>query len=501
MRILYLDIDSLRADHLGCYGYHRDTTPNIDRLAAQGVRMDNNHSANVLCLPSRTALWAGRFGIHTGVTDHLGTTADHFLEGPARGFRSTYGSTNWMACLRRAGLRTVTVSSFAERHSIFTWLGGFSEVYSIDKKSVERADEVAETATDWIRRNARTDNWFLHVNFWDVHWPYRVPAEFGRPFERDPIPAWYSEEIRRAHWQLPGIQSAQDMFDFHIKFPAYDQLPAQAASMADVRRMFDGYDTSVRYVDTYIGRILDALDAEGVLDETAVIVSADHGECLGELNIYAGHRIADQICSRVPLVIRWPGITDPQAGRVDGALHYHFDWSATVIELAGGQVPGVWHGRSFADALRAGTECGRDYLVIEAGAGSCSRSVRFDDWLCIRMYHDCYQCLPEIMLFNVRDDPHEQHDLATARPEVVGRAMVRLDEWHTQMMRTSPHGRDPLWITLHEGGPQDTRGWLPQYLERLAATGRGQWVESLKKKYPREAVAAHRDHVRHAYDL
>ena len=87
MRILYLDLDTLRPDHLGCYGYHRNTSPNIDRIAAQGVRFDNCYCSDAPCLPSRAALMTGRFGIHTGVVGHGGTCADLRLDGPDRGFR------------------------------------------------------------------------------------------------------------------------------------------------------------------------------------------------------------------------------------------------------------------------------------------------------------------------------------------------------------------------------------------------------------------------------
>ena len=77
MRVLYIDIDTLRADHLGCYGYHRKTSPNIDRLAQQSVRFECCYASDVPCLPSRTALVTGRFGTHNGVVGHGGTAAAH----------------------------------------------------------------------------------------------------------------------------------------------------------------------------------------------------------------------------------------------------------------------------------------------------------------------------------------------------------------------------------------------------------------------------------------
>ena len=88
MRLLYIDIDTLRCDHLGCYGYHRATSPNIDRIAADALVFENVYASDVPCLPSRTALLTGRFGIHNGVVNHGGTDADPAIDGPQRGFFS-----------------------------------------------------------------------------------------------------------------------------------------------------------------------------------------------------------------------------------------------------------------------------------------------------------------------------------------------------------------------------------------------------------------------------
>lgn len=488
MRILYVDIDSLRPDHLGCYGYHRATSPNADRLAREGVRFDGCYATDVPCLPSRTALFSGRFGIHTGVVNHGGTAAEPFVEGPGRLFRSTLGRTSWMSCLRRAGLRTVAVSPFGERHSAWHWYAGFSEVYNTGEGGLERADEVAPVALDWIARHAKEDDWFLHVNFWDPHTPYRTPEAYGEPFRDDPPPAWLTEEVRRAHWDGCGPHSAREIRGYDsAPDPEHPRQPVEAASMADVRRMFDGYDTGVRYADDHLGRLLDALAGQGVLDETAVIVSSDHGEGLGELNVYGDHQLADEHTTHVPLIVRWPGVTDSQAGRVDGALHYQFDMAATVVELAGGAVPEGWDGRSFAAAFREGRSEGRDALVLSQCAWSCQRAVRFDRSIWIRTYHDGYRPFPPSMLFDLADDPHEQRDLTAARPDLVGRAMELLEDWHAEMMETATHRQDPMATVLREGGPFHTRGHLPAYLARLRATGRGAWAERLAAEHPDEA--------------
>ncbi len=254
--------------------------------------------------------------------------------------------------------------------------------------------------------------------------------------------------------------------------------------MNEVRRMFDGYDNGVRYADQHIGKLLNALADQGVLDETVVIISADHGENLGELNIYGDHQTADHITSRVPLVVKWPGIS--AGGRVDTALHYHVDFAATMIELLGGKVPEIWDGQSFAPAFKSNEQSGREFLVISQGAWSCQRSVRFDDFLAIRSYHDGHHAFPDRMLFDLKNDPHEQHDLAAKRPEVLAKAMTMLDTWLGDMMRTATHPIDPMWTVLQEGGPLHTRGNLPKYLERLRATNREKWADVLAKMHATE---------------
>ena len=495
MRILYIDIDTLRPDHLGCYGYHRQTSPAIDSVAREGLRFENVYCSDAPCLPSRTALFSGLFGIHTGVVDHAGVAADFFHEGPCRGFRSRLGDTNWMTQLRRLGFWTAAISPFAERHSAWWYCAGFSEIINTGKGGGEIADDVEPSIADWLQRNASRDNWFLHINLWDPHNPYRTPESFGNPFANDPPPAWLTDQVRQQHWAGAGPESAQDAAEFQEvaakgyphSWERYPRQPVQMDSMQQVRRMFDGYDTGVRYADAVVGRILETLKAQGIYEDTAIIISTDHGENLGELNLYGAHMTADEATCHIPLIIRWPGVTDTLAGQSFRALHSHLDLAATVVQLAGGQPPASWDAIGFGDAIHHRQDTGRESLVLSVMAGSCQRSVRFGDHLCIRSYHDGYHCFPERMLFNVRTDPHMQNDLAEQKPELVSQAMTILDSWMAQAMRRATHPQDPLWTVIHAGGPKHTRGCLPGYLRRLRATGRNQWADLLEKRHPTEA--------------
>lgn len=484
MRVLFLDLDTLRPDHLGCYGYHRDTSPNIDTIARQGVVFSNYYCSDAPCLPSRTALMSGQFGIHTGVVGHGGTAGDVRLEGESRGFQTRLSRQCLPWIFREMGMKTVSISPFAERHSTWTFYAGFNEMHNTGRSGNESAEEITPTALEWIDRNAAKDNWFLHVNYWDPHTPYRAPEDFGDPFTDDPLPDWFTPETLEKHRAMVGPHDAREisMYDDRTS-PQWPRHPGSIEDMAGLRRMIDGYDTGIRYMDTHIGRIFDALSTQGVLDDLAIIISSDHGENLGELGIYGEHATADGVTPHIPMIVRWPGCV---AGRVDHGLHYNLDLPPTLAELLGKQPSPFWDGRSYAPSILRGEDCGRDCLVLAQCAHTCQRGVRFGPWMYIRTYHDGFHLFPDEMLFNIADDPHEQVDLARERHDVCKDAVYLLNQWHDEMMRTMPFDVDPLWTVMKEGGPLHARGHLKSYVEFLAKTDRGWAIPELKRRHPRE---------------
>jgi arylsulfatase A-like enzyme len=484
MRILFLDLDTLRPDHLGCYGYHRDTSPSIDRIAAQGIRFDNYHCSDAPCLPSRAALLTGRFGIHTGVVGHGGTAADMRLEGETREFADLLRYHSLPARLRSAGLKTVSISPFAERHGAWWFYAGFDEMHNTGRGGGESAEEITPTVLDWIERNAERDSWFLHVNYWDPHTPYRAPDSFGNPFADQPLPSWLTAEVLEQHRAMVGPHGAREVNMYESdENPRYPRHPGELKDMRHLRRMIDGYDCGIRYMDEHIGRLFEALAHRGALDDLAVIITSDHGENMGELGIYGEHATADAITTRVPMVVRWPGAV---SGHVDSGLHYNLDLAPTLAELLGRDRAPAWDGESYAPAIARGEACGRDFLVLSQCAHVCQRGVRVGPWMYTRTYHDGYHLFPDEMLFNMDDDPHEQRDLAAANPDVCRDARGRLSEWHEAMMQSMPYDVDPLWTVMKEGGPYHARGHLRAYCERLEQTGRAWAVPELKRRHPRE---------------
>jgi arylsulfatase A-like enzyme len=471
MRVLYIDIDTLRPDHLGCYGYLRNTSPNIDHIADEGVRFDYCYATDTPCLPSRAALFTGMFGIHNGAVNHGGVAADLRLEGPERGFKDH--RLHLPDLFRKLGLWTVSVSPFGERHTSMWFYKGFSEMINTGKSGHERADEVVPYALDWISRKGKTDNWLLHVNMWDPHTPYQTPAEYGNPFENEPCEDWLTQDIIDEQRASYGQRCALDPCSTGKAITP--RMVDQIRTPADFRHWIDGYDVGIRYADDHVGKLLAALDKQGVLKDTIIIMTSDHGENQGELNIYGDHHTADAITPWVPMILRVPGMLKPG---VQKGLFYQFDAMASLVELLGGEIPANWDARSFASQLKKTRPCGRDSLVLSHAAWSCQRSARFDDYIFIRTYHSGLKNLPDYLLFDVKNDIHETHNLVDDRPDLVGRGLEILDQWHTEQMKHSDSAIDPMWTVMREGGPYHTRGQLEKYCK---------WLEGIDKTHAEHA--------------
>ncbi|OIN99386.1 sulfatase [Candidatus Desantisbacteria bacterium CG_4_10_14_0_8_um_filter_48_22] len=485
MRILYLDIDTLRPDHLGCYGYGRNTSPNIDGIAKGAVRFDNCYCSDAPCLPSRAAMFSGRLGIHNGVVGHGGTAADPCIIGADRNFGNIPKYFGFIEMINSAGYYTVSVSPFAERHAAWWFYSGFREMFNTGKRGgSEIAKEIYSYAMPWLEKNAKKDKWFLHLNFWDPHGPYRTPkderADLGGTA---PQAKWLTKELLDKHLGSFGPHSASETIGIGSKGELdwwaknYPETPVLIDTLGKFHKFIDGYDQGIRYADTYIGKILKILEDNGVLEDTAIIVTSDHGENIGELNVYGDHQTADYITNRIPFMVKWPGLKPGE----DSSLHYQVDLAATLVEFLGIKVPARWDGKSFKDSLLDNKPEGRESLVVSNCAWSCQRAVRWQDYVMIKTFHEGLKDFPETMLFNVRDDPHETRNLATQNPETVKKLLGMLESWHKQMMQTSESGIDPMQTVLKEGGPWHTRNDAAAYAQRLTETGREDHARKILK--------------------
>ena len=482
-RILFVDIDTLRPDHMGCYGYGRNTTANIDRVAADSMVFDNYYCSDAPCLPSRASLIYGQPGILTGIVGHGGTAADRPLAGANRDFTDGTERENFHYLLRKAGLHTASISSFPERHSAWWYNSGLNEIHNCGGQGMESGEAVVPLALDWLERNKGKDNWYLHLHLWDPHTPYRAPQSFGDPFKDVPMHNnWISEEVYNKQKKLPGPHRPMDLSGHgDWENPKFPRALGSLKEYKDVKRMFDGYDTGIFYADHLLGQVFDLLRNQGIYDDVAIIITSDHGESMGELGLYGEHGLADNSTCRIPMIIKWPGAAK---GRETG-LRYSYDLLPTLAQLLNQPVAENWSGQSYAGNITGkSANPGRESLVISQQTHVCQRSARFGDWLYIRTIRDGFQLFDDEMLFNIKDDPYEQHDVKAQHPDICAKGAKIILDWQEENMKRSHTGVDPMWTVVNEGGPYHANiRDLPNYLKRLENSGRADSAAELRKRY------------------
>nr|WP_250871902.1 sulfatase-like hydrolase/transferase [Halomarina rubra] len=480
MRVLVVDIDSLRPDHLGCYGYDRDTAPTVDAIADDGVRFDRCFVSDSPCLPSRTALATCRHGIETGVVTHFGE--GQWYDNPGSGHDPDPERPLSFQHLAQNGVRTASVSSFTQRHMAYHFSAGFQEAIQPTAETgllaVEDGADVTDAALTWLDSHATDDDWLLHVNFWDVHHPYQGIEEYVEPVrESGEAAQWPDDDAIASQRGVTGTRTA-DLWPNPAEYDAewYEEkysewpMPERFEERADAEHVIDGYDAAIRKVDAEVQRLLDALETTGVREETAIIVTGDHGEALGEHGIYAEHAMPHPPCQRVPLIVSWPGVTDARAGESTDGYVYQFDLMATLCDLFDIEVPAGWDADSFQPALTEAEFDGREFLVSGHGIYTFGRALYHDDDVYIRLYHPGVFSLPGEyndpdlpndgleLLHDMQADPHlttnriaEDTDRATEMRAMLDRWLAdRMgDDW-TDTPQAS-RGRDPLVQMAGEG--------------------------------------------------
>lgn len=487
MRILYIDIDSCRADHLGCYGYGRPTSPIIDELAAGGTVLADCYASDTPCLPSRAALFSGRFGISNGVTCHDGPASQLRYPRSGRGHGHDPSRPMWMRYFQEKGWQTVCFSGFMQRHQAWWFAAGFTQHFGNQLPGgPEPADEVNQKVVPWLRRNGAEDDWFLHVNYWDVHTPYHAPDRHWDRFASEEPPTYPDRETISDHVaNYYGPRTARDWWiEGGWQNPNTGQTAKMPAGNPDNWENYlgflNGYDAGIAYVDEKVGELLEELDRLGVREETAVIVSSDHGESIAELGMYFEHGNCTEGTTRVPLVMSWPGLTEARGSL--GGLTYQLDLPPTVLELLGMEVPEGWHGQSFAGALEAERRdwSPREHLVLGTGIYSFQRAVRTGRYRLIRTIHPGLLPYDNLYLFDTQEDPHQTTNIAEEHPDIVAELDHTLLEFLYHHTSGALSQRDPFQEQLRAGIDPDL--YCPRDLieERLVRLGREDQLADLK---------------------
>ena len=448
----------------------------IDRIAEDGTTFTRCYCSNSPCLPSRASLFSGRFGMNTGVVSH---------HGPGEVFRQYGGNRplshgHWKDPERPIlqhhlwshGMKTVAFSSFHDRHNAHWYSSGWEELHTFTRKrGQETADEVNAAFLPWLQEHGREDNWFVHLHYWDIHAHYRITREWADRFAGDPPPSWPDHEAIDRHQSIYGPRTA---VDHHGQG---EVMPRAVQTTDDFKKLVDGYDGAIAYTDYHVGQVVDTLAALGVLEDTAIIISGDHGDSFGEHGQYADHGIANEAVHNIPMIVRWPGVT---ARSTCDSLVYGLDLGPTLCELSGLPVPAGWDGRSFAPALRGDPFDGWPYQVWDHGIYTFTRSVRTPRWLLIHILHPgCYPYDEPSWLHDMENDPYQTENVASANPEVVAELDRHLTEWRHEQIRKGA-APDPLEQMVREGPflYQSPEGMI----DLLENTGRARFADDLRRR-------------------
>jgi len=423
--VVLIVLDTVRAGSLGAYGYRRATSSEIERLAREGVLFADATSPSTWSLPSHASLFTGRYpsshGAHgesVALDDRYPTLAQVLA---ARGYETfCFTSNAWIS----DGLGLTRGFGWQDA----TWREGgagrnFSFIYRLlDRMGVLGGDKggakVAEHFAQWRAardRDARPS--FVFLNFIEAHFPYhQLPSEYLHAFTDEP-----GSELRDVSMALMGQQFGGPGTDS----PLVDSM---------ARDMYDG---GVFYSDVLLGRIVEAIRARGALDDTILVVMADHGEILGEKGGFYGHgpSLYQQVIS-VPLVIRYPpavpaGVTVETPVSTLGVF-------ATILDLAGIEAPPTLQVGSLLPLVRGSAASPGPVLSERMKATALAgeemdlgdpqmrgdvryRALRSGDWKLVETSEG------EHFLYDLAGDPGERHDLASERPRELARMRSELE--------------------------------------------------------------------------
>ncbi|MFT5285295.1 MAG: arylsulfatase A-like enzyme [Planctomycetota bacterium] len=398
--VVIVSVDTLRADRLGCYGYGRETSPNIDRLAARGVVFEQCLSQAPWTLPSYGSLFTSLYPAEhrAGISEK----ADIWTKGGVATDYSKLGQKllndvpTLAGELSAAGYRT---ASFYFNPYLGPQTGvarGFDE-YAFLRYTAEVG---VDRALDWLKLNEGLPR-FLFLQLIDPHWPYAPPAPFDKRFANRRV-----EDIPKYPWGLPSIRNSVP--EKHVQ-----------------TLLSDLYDGEIAYTDSQLGRLFDYFEKPGTLDQSLLVFHSDHGEEFWEHGQFEhGHALHQELL-RVPLILSMPKQFAPL--RVADSVR-SIDIFPTVMDLLGLKIPDGLRGSSLQPMVRGELKdvsltgfaesilWGRPYAPFDE-----AKTLVTDDWKLVVGDGES-----PTSLYHLSEDPNERVNLATKRDEDVQRMQRRL---------------------------------------------------------------------------
>jgi len=416
--ILLLTVDTLRADHLSTYGYPRETSPAIDRIAREGTRFDFAITQWPKTGPSFASIMTSTYPKDNNIVRRVGIKL-------SCSFRLLAEK------LHRLGYDTRGVVSNGALGREFAFDQGFDDYVETWKDArgaaainvATRAERVTDLALASADARDRSKPLFLWVHYLDPHFPYDPPQEYRDRFQGDGLVATGAT--------VPIDRTSSRRFDDAI---GNSQV---LDGRSDLDFYVARYDAEIAYTDHEIGRLIEGLQQRGLYQRMLVVFTSDHGEALGEHGYYFGHGMYPfQDGLHVPLIVRLPHVV-PRG--VDKAPVPLLDVSPTILQAAGESLPnGRWQqGRSLLHRLWSRSpEKGR-LVYSESGVAirrHWMKSVTDGRyklvWVpSVQAQRRVLKKLSDFALFDLNADPGEVRDIATDHQRIVYEFQSRLRTW------------------------------------------------------------------------
>ncbi|MBI3932836.1 MAG: sulfatase [Acidobacteria bacterium] len=401
VNVVLVILDAARAHELGCYGYGRATTPEIDRIAAEGVVFENAFTPAVYTLGAMSSLWTSQHPDrhHSEVSFSARLPKDRLTLAEVLGAQG----------IHTAGFVANSVAGTA-----FGFDRGFSEFHEVYRQYGSQGDVFRKTVHPWLQSH-KDRRFFAYVHFREPHFPYDPPPPFNTRFGPDgPIPAALRKDpVAFGAWITDGNQGRRSL---------------SAEEREHLLRLYDG---NLAFADQEVGALRRALEAEGLWDRTVLIVAADHGEGMSEHG-WVGHNVhVYEEAVHVPLVVRFPAGKGPAGARVAGLVDL-LDLAPTIADLFGAL------GRGGSDEQFEG----RSLLPVVAGAPGkpavLSRTVWDRPVYALRdeAFKFVYDTRTgEERLFDLVSDPGETRDVRWKEPIRAAYFREALHQWTLDLGR------------------------------------------------------------------
>ena len=427
MNVLLVAIDTLRADHLECYGYGRKTHPTLAKLAKQGVVFDNYFAPGIPTDPSYMSLFTGMDCVNHEVTN---VRCPHQLSPKILQLQQL---------LQAAGYYTAGVTSLPGHGEHFGRGWDRHELYppplmDASKRIKWHAERVNEKAFEVAAELPKDRPFLFFVHYWDPHTPYWPPEPHTRMFYDKPAGAETD----------PANQSMHAVYAFDGFRDAYKSWMGGITDADYVNAL---YDAEIHYNSVHLAKLFAKLKRLKLWDDTLVVVFSDHGEILDEKPGQYDHHGLYEGNLHVPLIVRFPGEAH-KGTRVD-AMTANVDVAPTILDALGVDAPKQFEGSSLLPLVRG--ECDEQYeqIFLTEATWQCKHGVRTKEWKFIRALStspkDNWHGDGRRELYHLPSDPLEQTNVVNVRPRVAKELERRLDEWLAAQKKKHGHD-DPVKV-------------------------------------------------------